>query len=49
MKKLLLYFMLSFLFFNIEGNSDEILPIKENFEEIFFQLLGVVRIALHKH
>ena len=35
MKKLLLYFMLSFLFFNIEGNSDEILPVKENFEEVF--------------
>ena len=27
--------MLFFLFFNIEGNSDEILPIKENFEEVF--------------
>ena len=35
MKKLLLYFMLFFLFFNIEGNSDEILPVKENFEEVF--------------
>ena len=35
MKRLLLYFMLSFLFFNIEGNSDEILPVKENFEEVF--------------
>ena len=35
MKKLLLYFISFFLFFNIEGNSDEILPIKENFEEVF--------------
>ena len=24
-----------FLFLNIEGNSDEIRPIKENFEEVF--------------
>ena len=35
MKKLLLYFILFFLVFNIEGNSDEILPVKENFEEVF--------------
>jgi len=35
MKKLLLYFILFFLFFNIEGNSDETLPVKENFEEVF--------------
>ena len=35
MKKLLLYFILFFQFFNIEGNSDEILPVKENFEEVF--------------
>ena len=35
MRKLLLYFLLFFLFFNIEGNADEILPVKENFEEIF--------------
>ena len=35
MKKLLLYFILFFLFFNIKGNSDEILPVKENFEEVF--------------
>ena len=35
MKKLFLYFILFFLFFNIEGNSDEILPVKENFEEVF--------------
>ena len=35
MKKLLSYFILFFLFFTIEGNSDEVLPIKENFEEVF--------------
>jgi len=35
MKKLLSYFTFFFLFFNIEGNSDEISPVKENFEEIF--------------
>ena len=35
MKKLLLYLLLFFLFFNIEGNSDEIYPVKENFEEVF--------------
>ena len=35
MKRLLLYFILFFLFFNLKGNSDEILPIKENFEEVF--------------
>ena len=35
MKKICLYFVFFFLFFNIEGNSDEIFPIKENFEEIF--------------
>ena len=35
MKKLLLYFSFFFLFLNIEGNSDEIRPIKENFEEVF--------------
>ena len=35
MKKLLLYFLLFFLFFNIEGNSDETYPVKENFEEVF--------------
>jgi len=35
MKKLLLYFILFFLLFNIKGNSDEILPVKEDFEEIF--------------
>ena len=35
MKKLLLYFLTLFLFFNVEGNSDEIYPVKENFEEVF--------------
>ena len=35
MKKLLLYFMYFFLFFSIEGNSDEISPIKQDFEEVF--------------
>ena len=35
MNKLLLYFILFFLFFNIQVNSDEILPVKENFEEVF--------------
>lgn len=35
MKKLLLYFLPFFLFFNIQGNSDEISPVKENFEEVF--------------
>ena len=35
MKKFLLHFLLFFLFFNIEANSDEIYPVKENFEEVF--------------
>jgi len=35
MKKLLLYFILFSPLFNIAGNSDEILPVKENFEEVF--------------
>ena len=35
MKKLLLYFILFFLLFGIKGNSDEILPVKANFEEVF--------------
>ena len=35
MKKLLIYFILFFLFFNIKGNSGETLPVKENFEEVF--------------
>ena len=35
MKKIFSYFIFFFLFFNLEGNSDEIHPIKENFEEVF--------------
>ena len=35
MKKLFLYFIFFFLFINIEGNSDEISPVKQDFEEIF--------------
>ena len=35
MKKIFSYFIFFFLFFNFEGNSNEIHPIKENFEEVF--------------
>ena len=35
MKKIFSYFIFFFLFFNLEGSSDEIHPIKENFEEVF--------------
>ena len=35
MKKIFSYFIFFTLFFNFEGNSDEIYPIKENFEEVF--------------
>ena len=35
MNKFLAYFFFFFLFFNIEGNSDEIHPVKDNFEEVF--------------
>ena len=35
MKKLFLYFIFFFLLVNIEGNSDEISPVKQNFEEVF--------------
>ena len=35
MKKLFFYFILFSLFFNIEVNSDEISPIKKDFEEVF--------------
>ena len=35
MKKIFSYFIFFFLFFNLEANSDEIHPIKENFEEVF--------------
>ena len=35
MKKLFLYFIFFFLLVNIEGNSDEISPIEQDFEEVF--------------
>ena len=35
MNKYVLYFIFFFFSFNIEGNSDEISPIKQDFEEIF--------------
>ena len=35
MKKLFFYFAFFSIFFNIEGNSDEISPIENDFEEIF--------------
>ena len=35
MKKLFTYFMFFFFFFIMEGNSDEISPIKKDFDEIF--------------
>ena len=35
MKKIFSYFIFFFLFLNLEGNSNEIHPIKENFEEVF--------------
>ena len=35
MKKLFIYFIFFFLFFNIEGNSNEISPVKQDFEEVF--------------
>ena len=35
MKKLFFYFLIFFLFLNIQGNSDEISPIKNDFEEVF--------------
>ena len=35
MKFFFLYFIFLFLFFNVEGNSDEISPIKNDFEEVF--------------
>jgi len=35
MKKLFSCFIFFFLFFNIEGNSEEISPIKQDFEEVF--------------
>ena len=35
MKKLFFYFIFCLLLFNIKGNSDEISPIKEDFNELF--------------
>jgi len=35
MKKLFLYFVFPFLFLHVEGNSEEIYPVKQNFEEVF--------------
>ena len=35
MKKLFSYFICFFLFFNIEGNSDEISPVKRDLDEVF--------------
>jgi len=35
MKKIFLYFMFFFLFFNIEGQADGISPIKKDYEEVF--------------
>ena len=35
MKKLLICFIFFFLFFNIEGNSNEVSPVQQDFEEVF--------------
>ena len=35
MKKLFLYFIFFFLFFNVQGSSDEIYPVKKNLDEVF--------------
>ena len=35
MKKLFLYFVFSLFFLNVEGNSNEIYPVKQNLEEVF--------------
>ena len=35
MKKLFLYFIFFFLFYNVEGSSDEIYPVKKNLDEVF--------------
>ena len=35
MKRSLFYFISFFLFFNIEGNSDEISPVKRDLDEVF--------------
>jgi len=34
-KKLFIYFTFFFLFFNIEGNSNEVSPVQQDFEEVF--------------
>jgi len=34
-KKLFIYFIFFFLFFNIEGNSNEVSPVQQDFEEVF--------------
>jgi len=34
-KKLFIYFIFFFLLFNIEGRSNEVTPVKQNFEEVF--------------
>ena len=35
MKKLFIFFIFFFLFFNIEGNSNEVSPVQQDFEEVF--------------
>ena len=35
MKKLFIYFVFFFLLFNIEGNSNEVSPVQQDFEEVF--------------
>ena len=35
MRKFFFHFIFFFLFFNIEGNAEEISPVKNNFEEVF--------------
>ena len=35
MKKLFIYFIFFFLLFNIEGNSNEVSPVQQDFEEVF--------------
>ena len=35
MKKIYLYFLFFFIFFNIKGNSGEISPVKKDYQEVF--------------
>ena len=35
MKKLFIYFIFFFLLFNIKGNSNEVSPVQQDFEEVF--------------